>query len=119
MREFGRNGREFDATGLLKVRELCDLEAVEEDLPPNPPGADCGRLPVVVLEANVVLPEVDPTRLEAIQVDLLHIIRGWFEDDLKLVMFEQTVGILAESAVGGTPRRLHVGNIPMGGTEHA
>ena len=100
IREFGRNGRQLDATGLLKVRELRNLEAVEENLPTNPPGADCRRLPVVVLEANVVLPEVDPACVEAIQIELLHIIGSGFEHNLKLVMLEQAVGIFAEASVG-------------------
>src|SRR3990170_860447 len=34
-------------------------------------------------------------------------------------MLEQAVGVLAEPAVGRTPRRLHVGDVPVRGTDHA
>src|SRR5881296_3872213 len=42
--------------GLLEVGELRDLQAVEQDLPPDSPCPERRRLPVVLLEAEVVLP---------------------------------------------------------------
>src|SRR5262249_10526495 len=57
--ELRRNRRELDAAGLLEVRELRDLEAVEEHLPADSPRAERGGFPVVFLEADVVLPGVD------------------------------------------------------------
>src|SRR5262245_19289249 len=33
------------------------------------------------------------------------------------MVLERTIRILTEPAIGGAPRRLHVGDVPMGGTE--
>src|SRR5581483_9585328 len=104
--------------GLLEVGELRDLEAVEEHLPADAPRAERRRLPVVLLEADVVLARVDPARLEALQVDLLHVVGRRFQHDLKLMVLEQPVRIFAEAAVGGPPRRLHVRDVPVRRPEH-
>ena len=111
--------RQVDAADLLEVGELRDLLAVEHHLPADAPGAERRRLPVVLLEADVVLPRVDAAGLEAVEIDLLHFVRRRLEDHLHLVMLEQPVRILAEAAVVGPPRRLHVGDVPGLRAEHA
>jgi hypothetical protein len=68
--ELGGDRRQLDAARLLEVGELRDLEAVEQHLPADSPGAEGRRLPVVLLEADVVLPRVDAARLEALQIQV-------------------------------------------------
>ena len=60
-------GERFDPPDLLEIRELRDLEAVEEDLPADAPRAERRRFPVVLLEAHVVLPGVDAAGLERLR----------------------------------------------------
>ena len=43
----------------------------------------------------------------------------WLQNHLKLQMLEQTIGVLAITAIGGTPRRLCVTDAVRFGTEHA
>src|SRR3989338_9613251 len=74
------DGRQLDAACLLKVRELCDLETVKKNLPPDAPGAERRRFPVVFLEADVMLPRVDPARLETLELELLHFVWGRLAD---------------------------------------
>jgi len=109
--------RQVQAAHLLEICELRDLLAVQHHLPADPPGAQRGRLPVVFLEANVVLTRIDATRLEAVQIDLLDFVRRRLEDDLHLQVLEQSVRILPEPAVVGTPGGLHVGDVPRPGTK--
>ena len=117
--ELRRNGRQLDATRLLKVRELRDLEPVEQNLPSDAPRAEGGRLPVVLFEADVVLPRVDAARFEAVEIELLHLVGRRLEDHLKLVVLEEPVRVLTEAAVGGTAGRLHVRHVPVRRTQHA
>jgi hypothetical protein len=70
-------------------------------------------------QTDVVLSRIDAAGLEALQIHLLHFVRRGLEDDLKLVMLEQTLRVLAEPAVGGPARGLHVRDIPMARPEHA
>ena len=117
--ELGRDRRQVDAADLLEVGELRDLEAVEQHLPADAPGAERRRLPVVLLEADVVLPRVDAARLEALQIEVLHLVGRRLEDHLELMVLEQAVRVLAEAAVVGPPRRLDVGDVPVRRAEHA
>ena len=110
---------EVDAADLLEVGELRDLQAVEHHLPADAPGAQRRRLPVVLFEPDVVLPRVDAARLEAVEIQLLHFVGRRLEDHLILVVLEQPVRVLAEPAVVGPPRRLHVGDAPRLRPEHA
>ena len=77
------------------------------------------RLPVVLLEADVVLPRIDAARLEAVEIQLLHFVGRRLEDHLVLVMLEQPVRVLSEAAVVGPARRLDVGHAPRLRPEHA
>ena len=114
-----RDRRQLETAGLLEIGELRDLHAVEHHLPADAPGAERRRLPVVLLEADVVLSRVDAARLEAVQVQLLHFVGRRLEDHLELVVLEQAVRVLAEAAVGRPPRRLDVGDVPVRRAEHA
>jgi hypothetical protein len=107
------------AADLLEIGELRNLQPVEQHLPADAPGAERRRFPVVFFEADVVLPRVDAARLEAVEIQLLHFVGRRFEDHLVLVMFEETVRILAEAAVVGPSRRLHVSDAPRLRTKHA
>ena len=62
---------------------------------------------------------VDAARLEALEIELLHFVGRRLEDHLELVVLEQAVRVLAEAAVGRPARRLHVGDVPVRGPEHA
>jgi hypothetical protein len=57
--------------------------------------------------------------LEALEIELLHFVRRGFQDHLILVMLEQSVRILSEPSIVGSPRRLYVGDAPGLGPEHA
>ena len=84
-----------------------------------PQAPSVGRFPVVLLEADVVLPRVDAAGLEALEVDVLHLVGRGLENDLELVVLEQPIRILAEPSVVGTPRGLDVGDAPVLRAEHA
>ncbi len=77
------------------------------------------RLPVVFLEPDVVRTQIDAARLQTLQIQILHVVGRRLEDDLELVMLEQPVGVLAETAVGRPARRLDVGDVPGLRAEHA
>ena len=62
--DFHRRDRQLESSGLLKVGELGDLHPVQPDFPSQAPGAQRRRLPVVLHEADVVIPQVDPERRE-------------------------------------------------------
>ena len=119
VRQLDGDRREIDAAGLLEVGELRNLLAVEEHLPADAPGAERRRLPVVLLEAQVVGAQVDAAGLEALQVQLLDLVRRRLEDHLELMVLEQAVRVLAEPAVGRAARRLHVSHVPRLRPEHA
>ena len=116
--QFDGDRREIHTAGLLEVSELGDLLAVEQNLPANAPGAKRRRFPVVLFEADVVRAQVDPAGLETLEVQLLDFIRCGLENDLKLMVLEQTVRIFAESSVGRTARRLHVRDAPVSRPKH-
>ena len=116
--QLGGHRRQLHAACLLEVRKLRNLEAVEQHLPADAPGAERRRFPVVLLETNVVLARVDTARLQALEIQLLHIVGRRLENDLELVVLEEAIRILAEAAVGGPPRRLYIGDVPMRGSEH-
>ena len=63
--------------------------------------------------------EIDAAGFEALQIQLLHVVWRGLQNHLKLLMLEQPVGILAESSVRRSTRRLHVGHVPVRRTEHA
>jgi hypothetical protein len=88
-------------------------------MPADAPRAQRRRLPVVLLEADVVLPRVDAARFQAVEIELLDLVGRGFQDHLVLVVLEEAIRILPEAAVVRSPRRLHVGDAPGLRSEHA
>ena len=84
-----------------------------------PHAPSVGRLPVVLLEADVVLPRVDAARFETVEIQLLHFVRRRLEDHLKLVVLEETVRVLTEASVGRPAGRLDVRHVPVRRAQHA
>src|SRR3984893_3160209 len=66
-----------------------------------------------------MLLKIDSNRGEALEVNVLDINRRRFEDDLKLQVLVQPVGILAAAPVGGPTDRLRVRDAIRGRSEHA
>ena len=112
-------GREVDAARLLEVGELRDLLPVEQHLPADAPGPEGRRLPVVLLEADVVGRGIDAERAQAAEVEVLDVGRRRLQDHLELLVLVEAVRVLAVAAVGGPARGLHVGDAPGLGAEHA
>ena len=63
--------------------------------------------------------QIDAARLEALQIEILHVVGRGLEDDLELMVLEEPVRVLPEAPVGRPPRRLDVGDVPGLGAEHA
>ncbi|MNF09476.1 hypothetical protein D3C80_2101490 [compost metagenome] len=55
---------------------------------------------------------IDAELPQALQIQLLDIIRRWLQNDLKLMMLVQTVRVLPITSVRRTAGRLHVSHIP-------
>ncbi len=117
--DLDRDRVERHAADLLEVGELRDLLPVQPDLPAQPPGGDGGLFPVVFHKADVVLARVDAEGLERFEVEFLRVTRVGLEDDLKLVVHLEAVGVLAVAPVIGADRRLDVRHVPRLGSEHA
>src|ERR1700730_9481266 len=66
-----------------------------------------------------MLLKIDSNRGEALEVNVLDINRRRFEDDLKLQVLVQPVGILAAAPVGERTARLRVRDAIRGRSEHA
>ncbi len=117
--DLNRDGVERHAAHLLEVGELRDLLPVEPDLPTQTPGGDGGLFPVVLHKADVVLARIDAERFERLEIQLLRIAWVGLENDLKLGMQLEAVGVLAVAPVIGADRRLDVTDVPRFGSEHA
>ncbi len=102
-----------------KVRELRDLHAVEPHFPTETPCTQRGRFPVVFDKANVVLFAFDAEREQGFQINLLRITGIGLEDDLKLRVLLQPIGIVAIAAIVGADGRLDVGHVPWLRPQHA
>ena len=92
---------------------------VQPDLPAQAPGAQRGRFPVVLHEADVVLVPVDADRLQAAQVELLRVARVGLEDHLELGVHLHAVGVFGVAAVVGPVAGLDIGDVPRFWTQHA
>ena len=110
---------QFQPPHLLKVRILGDLHAVEPHLPPEPGRPEGGRFPVVLDETHVVLDQIDPNELEAVEVDILRVVGRRLDEHLVLVVVLQAVGVVAVPPVGRSSRRLDVRGLPRLGAETA
>src|SRR4051794_2381593 len=112
VRDLRGDRREVDAAGLLEVGELRDLHPVEQDLPADAPRAEGGRFPVVFLEADVVLGEIEADGAQRVEIELLHFERRRLEDHLKLVVLAEAEGVIAVTPVCRTAGRLDVADGP-------
>jgi hypothetical protein len=65
-----------------------------------------------------VKPGVDSADLETIQVDILHVGRRGLQDQLELIVFVETIGVLPIAPIGGPAGRLDVDHSPGLGTEN-
>ncbi len=117
--QFSGDGIEVNAAALLEIRELRDFQAIEHDLPSNAPSAERGRLPVVFFELDVVLAQVDADGGQRRKIEVLHVGGRRLEDDLKLHVLEEAIGIFSVAAVSRTPRGLHVADAIGLGAKHA
>ena len=73
----------------------------------------------VVVTALEINRRIDPEALEALQIQLLNIIRGGLHDDLKLMVLIQTIRIVTVAPVRRTARRLDIGDVPRLGAQDA
>ena len=112
-------GIEIDATALLEVSELRDLQAVEHHLPADAPRAQRRRFPVVFFELDVMLAQINTHRAQRFQIKLLHIFRRRLQDDLQLHVLVQAVGIFPIAPVGRPARRLHIRDFVRLRPQHA
>ena len=64
---------QFHTPSLLKIRKLCDLHAVKPHFPPQAGRTECGGLPVIFHEPDIMFQRIDAQDLHALQVLLLNI----------------------------------------------
>jgi hypothetical protein len=83
------------------------------------PTPQAPTFPVIFLELEVVLREVDPDGLQRLQIKLLHVGRRRLQDELKLRVAEEPVGVLAVAAIRGAARGLCVAHFVRLGPLHA
>ena len=117
--DLDRHGIDLDTAHLLEVRKLCDLHAIEPNLPAKAPGAERRALPVVLDKADVMIVGVQANGGQRTQVELLGVDRRGLDEHLELIVVLHAVGVLAVAAVGGTAARLRIAGAPLGGTERA
>jgi hypothetical protein len=96
----------------LEIGKLGDLHSIEPDLPTQAPRAECGRLPIVFDEPDIMVEGIDAKGLQAVEIDILNLKRRRFHDDLVLVIVLKPVGILAISTIGWTTGGFHIGDSP-------
>ena len=58
-----------------------------------------------------MLAQVDPDRLQRLEIQLLHPLRRRLQDDLKLRVLEQPVRVFAIAPIRRTTRRLRIANV--------
>ena len=115
--DFAGDRLAVETAHLLEVGELRDFHAVQPHLPTESPGAERGRLPVVLDEADVVHQRVEAERAQRAQIQIEDGQRRWLDDHLELVVVLQAKRVVAVAPVGGTARRLHVCRGPGLGTD--
>ncbi len=96
----------------LEVGELCHLHAIEPYLPAEAPGAERGRFPVVLDEADVVFFCIDADGAQRVEIEVLDVVRRRLEHHLVLVVMLQAVGVVAVAPILGAARGLHVRRLP-------
>ena len=103
---------QVDAAHLLEVGELAHFHAVEPHFPAQAPGTQGRRFPVVFHKADIVLLLMNAQLGQALQIELLDIFRRGLNDDLELMMLEQTVGVIAITTVSGATGGLYISHTP-------
>src|SRR5258708_26809469 len=71
--QLDRHRIEINAAALLEVGELRDFQAVQKHLPTDAPGTQRGRLPIVFLEAHIVIGKAQADGRQALQIQILHV----------------------------------------------
>ena len=117
--QLSADGVQIETAALLEVSELGDLHPIHHHLPAHAPRAHSRPFPVIFLEFQVVFLQVDADRFKRLEVQLLHIDRRRLQNQLKLCMPEEPVGILAVAAIGRPPRGLRVAHAIGFGPQHA
>ncbi len=117
--DLAHHGPAIQAAHLLEVGELRDLHAVQPHLPPQAPGAQGGRLPVVLDEADVVGQQVEAQVAQGTQVQLLKVVGRGLDADLELIVVLQAKRIVAVAAIRGPAGGLHIGRTPGFGAHRA
>ena len=110
--DFAGNRIERNAADFLKIRKLGDLHAVETHFPPQTPGTERRRLPIVLHKPDVVFLRIDAQLLEAFQIEALNIVGRRFQHDLVLVVVLHAVGIFPVPAISWTAAGLRIRSTP-------
>lgn len=112
------HGVKVYSPGLLKVCELRDFKPVKQNLPADAPRTQRRRFPVVLFEAQIMLPQIDSEGLEAAKIEILRV--GWrrLEDYLVLIVFLNTVGIVPITSVRRPSRGHHISHPIRLGSEN-
>ena len=113
VRDFYSYRLNVDAANLLEISELGDFHTIQPNLPAQAPSAQSRRFPVILNKADIMLLLMNAQLSQTLQVQLLNVFRGRFNDNLKLMMLEQTVRVVAITAVCRTTGRLNVANAPI------
>ena len=66
-----------------------------------------------------MLEQVNAEDLQALEIELLDIVRRWLQDDLILVIMLQAVWVVAIAAIRRTTARLNIGDVPWFWPERA
>src|SRR5450756_2783965 len=94
VRYLGRHRPAVKPSGLLEIGELRYLHAVEPDFPPEAPGPEGGRFPVVLHEPYVVFARVYPEPVKTVKVEADDIGRRGLRYHLELEVAPDPVGVL-------------------------
>jgi len=117
IRQFTAYGVKVDAAALLEVCKLRYFHTIEPDLPSEPPGAQCGRFPVIFNKPYIMIEGVYAETPQRVEVEILYIEGGGLQYYLILIVVLQPVWILSISSVGGSSGRFNIRNVPRFGTK--
>ena len=88
IRDLNRDRFHVDTANLLEIGELRDLHTIQPDLPAQSPGSQSRRFPVILNKTDIVFFLPDAQLRQALQIQLLDIIRRRLDNDLILMMLE-------------------------------
>ena len=110
--QLARDRGAIKPANLLEIGELAHFHTVTPDLPAQTPGAQCGRFPIILDKADIMHAHVDADGFETAKIEILQIGRAGFDQDLKLIVMLQPVGVFAIAPIGRAARGLHIGRGP-------